>query len=114
MFRRRTKADDAVEQTAAPTSPEAAAVDETSPGDLAQSGGTTDRGEPASAEPVTAAPGDGRSGPFDASEVDLSHDDRLDLGALRIRGVPGMELRLEVDESAQQVVAATAVMGDSA
>jgi hypothetical protein len=53
-------------------------------------------------------------GPFDASEVDLSDDDRLDLGALRIRGVAGMELRLEVDESAQQVVAATAVMGDSA
>jgi hypothetical protein len=53
-------------------------------------------------------------GPFDASEVDAAVDDRLDLGALRIRGVPGMELRLEVDETAQQVVAATAVIGDSA
>jgi hypothetical protein len=52
-------------------------------------------------------------GPFDSADVDAS-DDRLDLGALRIRGVPGMELRLEVDESAQQVVAATAVIGDSA
>ena len=53
-------------------------------------------------------------GPFDASEVDAESDDRLDLGALRIRGVPGMELRLELDENAGQVVGATAVMGDSA
>ena len=41
-------------------------------------------------------------------------DGRLDLGGLRIRGVPGMELRLEVDEAADLVVGATAVMGDSA
>jgi hypothetical protein len=54
------------------------------------------------------------SGPFDAAEVDARDDGRLDLGALRIRGVGGMELRLEVDEQAQQVVGATAVIGDSA
>ena len=53
-------------------------------------------------------------GPFDASDVDLEADGRLDLGALRIQGVPGMELRLEVDEAANQVVGATAVIGDSA
>ena len=41
-------------------------------------------------------------------------DGRLDLGALRIQGVPGMELRLEIDEAANQVVGATAVIGDSA
>ncbi len=54
------------------------------------------------------------NGPYDSSEVDLGEDDRLDLGALRIRGVAGMELRLEVDESADQVVGATAVIADSA
>ncbi|WP_406830477.1 DUF3710 domain-containing protein [Pedococcus sp. KACC 23699] len=54
------------------------------------------------------------NGPHDSSEVDLSEDDRLDLGALLIRGVAGMELRLEVDESANQVVGATAVIADSA
>ncbi|HEV7196781.1 MAG TPA: DUF3710 domain-containing protein [Pedococcus sp.] len=53
-------------------------------------------------------------GPFDSSEVDLRGDERLDLGALRIRGVAGMELRLEVEEETQQVVGATAVIGDSA
>lgn len=52
-------------------------------------------------------------GPFDAADVD-EEDGRLDLGALRIMGVAGMELRLEVDEEANQVVGVTAVVGDSA
>ena len=56
---------------------------------------------------------DGAAGPYDAAEVD-DDDGRLDLGALRIKGVPGMELRLEIDEAANQVVGATAVIGDSA
>jgi hypothetical protein len=55
----------------------------------------------------------GVAGPFDAAEVE-DDDGRLDLGALRIKGVPGMELRLEIDEAANQVVGATAVIGDSA
>ncbi|WP_457252860.1 DUF3710 domain-containing protein [Pedococcus sp. P5_B7] len=57
--------------------------------------------------------GTGAAGPFDSSEVD-DDDGRLDLGALRIKGLPGMELRLEIDEAANQVVGATAVIGDSA
>ena len=44
---------------------------------------------------------EGRSaGPFDSSEVDASEleaEDRIDLGALVITGMPGMELRLQVD-----------------
>ncbi len=56
----------------------------------------------------------GDLGPYDSSDVDLQDDARLDLGALRILGVPGMELRLEIDEAANQVVGATAVIGDSA
>jgi hypothetical protein len=56
----------------------------------------------------------GARGPYDASDVDPHDDGRLDLGALRIQGVPGMELRLEIDEAANQVVGATAVIGDSA
>jgi hypothetical protein len=54
------------------------------------------------------------AGPFDVADVDTESDGRLDLGALRIKGLPGMELRLEVDEGAGQVVGVTAVMGDSA
>ena len=56
---------------------------------------------------------DTSAGPFDSADVDPD-DGRLDLGALRIYGVAGMELRLEVDEQAGHVVGATAVMGDSA
>ncbi|MBM6399820.1 DUF3710 domain-containing protein [Phycicoccus sonneratiae] len=52
-------------------------------------------------------------GPFDVTEVD-GRDGRLDLGALWVRGVPGMELRLEVEQETQQVNAATAVVGESA
>ena len=71
--------------------------------------------EPDTAEPQTDEPGTaGAEGPFDAAEVDVRDDGRLDLGALRIRGVAGMELRLEVDEQGQQVVGATAVIDDSA
>lgn len=72
--------------------------------------------EAVEASPAEAAPSAGAApaGPWDASEVDLRDDGRLDLGALRIRGVADMELRLEVDEQAQQVVGATAVIADSA
>lgn len=53
------------------------------------------------------------TGPWDVTEVD-GRDGRVDLGALWMRGVQGMELRLEVDQESQQVNAATAVLGDSA
>lgn len=59
------------------------------------------------------APVDRSAGPFDATEVD-DDDGRLDLGALRISGTEGMELRLEIDQEQQHVIAATAVIGESA
>jgi hypothetical protein len=68
----------------------------------------------AAGDDTTEAAPAGPRGPFDSSEVDDDDDERLDLGALRIRGVAGMELRLEVDEAANQVVGATAVIADSA
>ncbi|WP_392542280.1 DUF3710 domain-containing protein [Oryzobacter telluris] len=52
-------------------------------------------------------------GPWDVTEVE-GRDGRVDLGALWVRGVQGMELRLELDQDTQQVNAATAVLGDSA
>jgi len=54
-----------------------------------------------------------KQGPFDRSEVD-GLDGRLDLGSLWVTGVPGMELRLEVEQESQKVVGVTAVLGDSA
>ena len=79
-------------------------------------GGTTDAAAEEPAEPSAEgqAPDVDRSaGPYDSADVP-AEDGRLDLGGLRIKGVPGMELRLEVDEAADLVVGATAVMGDSA
>ncbi|MEO8518463.1 MAG: DUF3710 domain-containing protein [Dermatophilaceae bacterium] len=52
-------------------------------------------------------------GPLDRAEVD-GLDGRLDLGALWIAGVDGMELRLELEQESQNVVGVTAVLGESA
>jgi hypothetical protein len=89
----------APEETVEPANDTGAEVDSTSTGAAAEA-----------AETEGTATG---SGPFDASEVDSSAG-RLDLGALWIRGLPGMELRLEVEEATQNVVGATAVYEDSA
>lgn len=66
-----------------------------------------------STEAVTEVVVDRTDGPFDVSEVEGA-DGRLELGALWVRGIPGMELRLEVDQDNQQVNAVTAAFGDSA
>jgi len=63
-------------------------------------------------KPVPAKPAR-RGGPFDSSEV-KGQEGRLDLGALWLTGLPGMELRLEVEEGTQNVVGVTAVLGESA
>jgi hypothetical protein len=65
----------------------------------------------------TAAAEPRAEGPFDSSEVDpsvLEAEDRIDLGALVITGMPGMELRLQVDEQTGQVQAILLVLEDSA
>lgn len=61
----------------------------------------------------TASAGGQKHGPFDRSEVE-GLDGRLDLGSLWVTGVPGMELRLEVEQESQKVVGVTAVLGESA
>ncbi|WP_245627211.1 DUF3710 domain-containing protein [Kribbia dieselivorans] len=51
-------------------------------------------------------------GPWDiAEQPDL--DERVDLGALRLQGVPGLELRLELDQNTGEVSSAHAVIADS-
>jgi hypothetical protein len=57
---------------------------------------------------------DRSGGPFDLSEVPDDGLTRLDLGGLHVAGAEGMEIRLEVDEATQNVVAVTAVHADSA
>ncbi|MET9272414.1 DUF3710 domain-containing protein [Kribbella sp. NPDC003557] len=56
-------------------------------------------------------------GPFDSSEVDaadLEAEDRIDLGALVVTGMPGMELGLQVDEQSGVVQAVLLMLDDSA
>jgi hypothetical protein len=78
-------------------------------------GGTADDGGTGSA---TGGSGqDTEGGPFDITEVDpatLEAEDRIDLGALVITGLPGMELRLQVDEQSGDVQAILLVLEDSA
>ncbi|MDQ6716077.1 MAG: DUF3710 domain-containing protein [Actinomycetota bacterium] len=53
-------------------------------------------------------------GPFDSSEVAPEDAARLDLGAIQLVPIDGMQLRLELDESQQSVLSAHALVGDSA
>ena len=73
----------------------------------------SDVAEEATEETVPPDRFDRTRGPFDSSEVDDA-EGRLDLGALRIGAVDGMELRLEIDQEQQAVTSAVAVLGDSA
>jgi hypothetical protein len=71
--------------------------------------------EAADSEAASEEPGE--EGPFDSNEVDpsvLEGEDRIDLGALVITGLPGMELRLQVDEQSNEVQAVLLVLEDSA
>ncbi len=53
-------------------------------------------------------------GPFDLSEIDEDDGaERIDLGALRLPGRDGMELRLEIEDKTQRVIAVTIALGGS-
>lgn len=54
----------------------------------------------------------GTAGPYDRSQVP-GLQGRLDLGALWLAGVPGMQLRLEIDQDSDTVTSATALIGES-
>ena len=71
--------------------------------------------EAAAGEDVQAAASApvGTSGPYDREQVP-GPEGRLDLGSLWVAGVPGMELRLEIDDESQSIVGVTAVLGESA
>jgi len=65
-------------------------------------------------EPAAEPAWDRTRGPFDASEApELPEGALVDLGALRLPALPGLELRLEVEEGSRRVVAATVGLGGS-
>lgn len=55
---------------------------------------------------------DTSEGPFDGDDFE-DHDGYLDLGALLIKPVPGLQLRLEVEEATQRVIAVALEIGGS-
>ncbi|MCA0335802.1 MAG: DUF3710 domain-containing protein [Actinobacteria bacterium] len=74
---------------------------------------STEVPQPEESQPAEKASGfDRSSGPFDVSESP-GGEGHLDLGSLRVAGVEGMQLRLEIDQEQQQVVGATVVLADS-
>jgi hypothetical protein len=71
------------------------------------------RPEPAAGEPGVDRPWDrAGDGPYDLSEW-AELDGRLDLGALRLPTVQGMQMRLDLDQGANKVVGATLGFGAS-
>ncbi|MFK5634157.1 MULTISPECIES: DUF3710 domain-containing protein [unclassified Ornithinimicrobium] len=74
---------------------------------------TVVRPEPAAGEPGVDRPWDrAGDGPYDVSEW-RELDGRLDLGALRLPTVQGMQMRLDLDQGANKVVGATLGFGAS-
>lgn len=86
-----------------------ATSDEVAP-ETSGAAGSSEAAEPAAGAP--APPRDGE-GPHDLADVDVdAHTPGyVDLGALLVRGRPGLELRMQVDERSQQV-AAVLFVGD--
>lgn len=66
-------------------------------------------GETAGTGPADRA----ENGPFDASETEVDEETMVDLGGLKVPQVQDVDLRLEVDEQTQQVVAVTYQKGDA-
>lgn len=69
------------------------------------------------AEPAAAAAPDGGAerperGPFDAKQV-TSMGPRVDLGAIWLPVLPGLELRMEIDKKTQKVTGVSATLGGS-
>ncbi|MDO5503781.1 MAG: DUF3710 domain-containing protein [Actinomycetia bacterium] len=72
---------------------------------------STESAAPQTAEALEEAPEPAR-GPRDLADA-ADAEGHLDLGSIRLKGIPGMQLRLEVDEDRQKVVGAQLVLGDS-
>ncbi|MGP7961068.1 DUF3710 domain-containing protein [Sanguibacter sp. A247] len=62
------------------------------------------------ATPEAVVPEEATHGPWDRSDVE-NDDGRIDLGAVWLPGVPGMQMRMEIDKATNQV-AGVAVMVD--
>ncbi|MCR1981860.1 DUF3710 domain-containing protein [Cellulosimicrobium cellulans] len=75
------------------------------------SGTTSEQAGDGAPAPEAAAEAPAR-GPYDSSQVP-ERGPRLDLGAVWLPGVPGMELRMEVDKKTQRITGVACAVGGS-
>lgn len=110
MFRRRRRDDDSQDdQQPDQQSVEQDAASDDEPDDR------TSEGSGGSGAATATAPASRADGPWDLTEVDdPSAGGRVDLGGMWLPGRPGLEVRVEADQTTAQVVAVTLVLGDSA
>ena len=124
LFRRRKNDDSAESAESADSVEPVESVEATEPQDADVRPGAAGDGETAAAaddttaaaagtSPARAATFDRSTGPFDRSEVE-GPEGRLDLGALWMPLVEGMELQLQMDEASGQVTGVFVVLGESA
>ncbi len=121
IFRRKSKAaeeastaDDAAPDEAVPEDDRTAEFDEDESQDADDRAVAEDDDETGADERLPRPhPVDRSDGPFDRSEVD-GIEDHLNFGSIAIVAIEGMELRLDMDDTSQQVTGLTAVVGQSA
>jgi hypothetical protein len=88
-------------------------ADSSTPSSTSSEPGIEDSAVSSSETPAEAAPADAAArGPFDSSQVS-ERGARVDLGAVWLPGVPGMELRMEVDKKTQRITGVSCAVAGS-
>lgn len=108
MFRKRRRDDQLSDSAETGLAPDPTDQD-ASAADAPDSGAGSDADGP---PPVAAARA--QVGPRDVSEAPDDGVERIDFGGLKVPGVSGMEVSLEVDQASGQIIAATVVLGGGA
>lgn len=67
---------------------------------------------PAASDDGASVPVDRSAGPWDSTE-DIPAGPRIDLGALKLPGIPGMQLRMEIDKKSGTVTGVAVTLGES-
>ena len=101
LFRRGAKDRTAQDQTAAGVDAAEGAADQAGTADTAGDGPAVQDATPEDPAPAVV---DRSAGPWDSTE-EIPPGPRVDLGALRLPGVHGMELRMEIDKKSGTVTA---------
>ena len=112
LFKRRKRDEDDAAEVSETVDVDEAQVDDE--GEAGEASGAQSAGEGSHGDTATQVVVFDRSGgPLDRSEVE-SAEGRLDIGALWLPLVDGMELQLQLDEATQQVTGVFVVLGESA